>query len=154
MTLPHFLDGLPMWLSGIESDCQFRRGEFYPWAGKLPGRGKCQLTPVFLPGKFHGQWSLVRSVESQRVRHNWVTTTFHTKMTLFCGVRLWLLTVTPGNTPTGQKSYSATASCQHHVSPEGEALVFSPNFLQCLFAFTTWIILTKPNKAWRNTLLV
>ena len=55
MTLPHFLDGLPMWLSGIESDCQFRRGEFYPWAGKLPGRGKCQLTPVFLPGKSHGQ---------------------------------------------------------------------------------------------------
>ena len=31
---------------------------FQPWVGKIPWRRKWQPTPVFLPGKFHGQWSL------------------------------------------------------------------------------------------------
>ena len=31
--------GLPRWLSGKESSCQCRRGEFNPWAGKIPGKG-------------------------------------------------------------------------------------------------------------------
>ena len=30
-----------------------------PGLGRLPGRGKWQPTPVFLPGKFHGQRCLV-----------------------------------------------------------------------------------------------
>ena len=30
---------------------------FNPWVGKIPGDG--QPTPVFLPGEFHGQRSLV-----------------------------------------------------------------------------------------------
>ena len=32
---------------------------FDPWVGKIPWRGKWQPTPVFLPGEFHGQRSLV-----------------------------------------------------------------------------------------------
>ena len=36
-----------------------RRCEFDPWVGKLPWRGRWQLTPVFLPGKCQGQRSLV-----------------------------------------------------------------------------------------------
>ena len=32
---------------------------FDPWVGKIPWRRKWQPTPVFLPGKFHGQRSLV-----------------------------------------------------------------------------------------------
>ena len=31
---------------------------FNPWVGKIPWRRKWQLTPIFLPGKFHGQGSL------------------------------------------------------------------------------------------------
>ena len=31
---------------------------FDPWVGKIPWRRKWQLTPVFLPGKFHGRRSL------------------------------------------------------------------------------------------------
>ena len=31
----------------------------HPWVGKIPCRRKWQPTPVFLPGKFHGQRSLV-----------------------------------------------------------------------------------------------
>ena len=49
---------LPQWLSGKESICQCRRPKFDPWAGKIPWRRKWQPTPVFLPGKFHGQRSL------------------------------------------------------------------------------------------------
>ena len=29
-----------------------------PWVGKIPWRREWQLTPVFLPGEFHGQRSL------------------------------------------------------------------------------------------------
>ena len=32
---------------------------FDPWVGKIPWRRKWQPTPVLLPGKFHGQRSLV-----------------------------------------------------------------------------------------------
>ena len=32
---------------------------FHPWVGKIPWRRQWQPTPVFLPGKFHGQRSLV-----------------------------------------------------------------------------------------------
>ena len=29
--------------------------EMHPWIRKIPQRRKCQPTPVFLPGEFHGQ---------------------------------------------------------------------------------------------------
>ena len=48
--------GLP---SGEESACQCRRHRLDPWVGKIPWRRKWQPAPVFLPGKFHGQRSLV-----------------------------------------------------------------------------------------------
>ena len=51
--------GLPWWLSGEESACQCKRGWFSPWVWKIPCRRKWQPTPVFWPGKFHGQKSLV-----------------------------------------------------------------------------------------------
>ena len=37
---------------------QCRRPRFYPRMGKIPWRRKWQPTPVFLPGKSHGQRSL------------------------------------------------------------------------------------------------
>ena len=39
--------------------CQCRRHRFDPWFGKMPRRRKWQPTPVVLPGKSHGQGSLV-----------------------------------------------------------------------------------------------
>jgi len=54
--------GTPRWLSGKESTCQcrrHRRGGFDLWVEKIPWRRKWQPTPVFLPGKSHGQRSLV-----------------------------------------------------------------------------------------------
>ena len=46
------------WLSGKESTCQCRRCELDPWIRKISWRRKWQPTPVFLPGKSHGQRSL------------------------------------------------------------------------------------------------
>ena len=54
--------GVPGGSSGKESACQYRRCRrhgFDPWVGKVLWRRKWQPTPVFLPGKSHGQRSLV-----------------------------------------------------------------------------------------------
>ena len=54
---------------GHETHCRFD-----PWVRKMPWRRKWQPTPVFLPGKFHRQKSLVGySTGLQRVGHDWAT---------------------------------------------------------------------------------
>ena len=75
------LSGLPWWLSGKESTCQCRRPGPDPLVGKMPWRRKWQPTPVFLPGKFHGQRSLVgysprgrKRVDITTLRLNTITT--------------------------------------------------------------------------------
>ena len=50
---------LPWWLRQWSVCLQCRRPGFNPWVGKIPWRRKWQPTPVLLPGKFHGQRSLV-----------------------------------------------------------------------------------------------
>ena len=47
--------GFPGSSEAEESGCQCRRHRFDPWVGKIPWRRKWQPTPVFLPGKSHGQ---------------------------------------------------------------------------------------------------
>ena len=62
-----YWNGLPRWLRGKESPCQCRRRKrcaFDPWIRKIPWRKKWQPTIIFLPGKSHGQWSLVGYKES------------------------------------------------------------------------------------------
>ena len=49
----------PMWHSGKESTCQRRRRCFDPQVRNIPWSKKWQPAPAFLPGKFHGQRSLV-----------------------------------------------------------------------------------------------
>ena len=54
--------GLPRWLNGKESTCNGGdTGDvgFSLWVGNISWRKKWQATPVFLPGKSHGQRSLV-----------------------------------------------------------------------------------------------
>ena len=46
-------------LGGKEPACQGRRCGFGPWVGKIPWSSKWPPTPVFLPGKYQGQRSLV-----------------------------------------------------------------------------------------------
>ena len=72
LTQPSLESALPRWLSNKESACQCRTCRFYPWVRKIPSRRKWQPTPLFLPGKSHGQRSLVGySPWGRRVRHDW-----------------------------------------------------------------------------------
>ena len=51
--------GLPWWLRWLGVCLQCGRPGFDPWVGKIHWRRKWQSTPVLLPGKSHGQRSLV-----------------------------------------------------------------------------------------------
>ena len=56
------MQGFPGGASGKEPTCQCRRLKrrgFDPWVGKIPWSRKWQPTPVFLPGKSHGQRNLM-----------------------------------------------------------------------------------------------
>ena len=71
--------GFPGTTSGIEPACQCRRRKrhgFDPWVRKIPWRREWP-TPVFLPGEFSGQRSLVgcHPWDCKRVRHDWATNT-------------------------------------------------------------------------------
>ena len=44
-----------------------------PWVWKMSWRREWLPTPIFLPGKFHGQ--RLQSIKSQRVGHDWTTKT-------------------------------------------------------------------------------
>ena len=55
----HPRNGIPRWYSGKESACQFRRCRFDPWVRKISWSRNWPPAPIFLPGKFHGQKSLV-----------------------------------------------------------------------------------------------
>ena len=57
-TTLHWPDRRCRWLSGGESACQCKRPRFNSRVGKIPWRRKWHPTPVFLPGKSHGQRSL------------------------------------------------------------------------------------------------
>ena len=53
--------------SGTEPSCQCRRHKrcrFDPWGRRFPWRGTWQPTPVFLPGKSHGQRSVAGYIQS------------------------------------------------------------------------------------------
>ena len=51
--------GFPSGSDSKASVCNAGDLGFDPWVGKIPWRRKRQPTPVFLPGKSHGPWSLV-----------------------------------------------------------------------------------------------
>ena len=44
---------------GKESECNARDPGFNPWVRKIPWRREWLPTPIFLPGEFHGERSLV-----------------------------------------------------------------------------------------------
>ena len=56
----------------VKHHLQCGRPRLDPWVRKIPWRRKWQLTPVFLPGKSHGQICLVgcSSWGRKRVGHN------------------------------------------------------------------------------------
>ena len=80
--------GLPLG-SVVKTHLQCRRRGFDPWFRKIPWRRKWQPTPVFMPGKSHGQRSLVgyslRGCESRTWLKGWACThgRNHLRQTLF-----------------------------------------------------------------------
>ena len=70
---------LSQWLNGDEPACaagDAGGAGSVPGLGKSPWREKWQPAPVFLPGEFHGQWSLVgfspwNGKESDMTQHTW-----------------------------------------------------------------------------------
>ena len=68
--------GLPRCMSGKKPTCQYRIHGFSLWVGKVPEEGNtADPTPIFLPGKSHGQRSLAGSSSwgHKRVRHDLAT---------------------------------------------------------------------------------
>ena len=68
---------LPWYFWQLRICLQCRRPWINPWIRKILWRSEWQPSPVFLPGEFHGQRSLMGySPWSLRVGHNWMTNTF------------------------------------------------------------------------------
>ena len=78
--------------SGKESAGQCRRHGFDPSLRKIPWSRKQQPTPVFLPGDFHGQrslmsyslWGCNESDMTERLTH---TSSIHNLLHVWCKVR-------------------------------------------------------------------
>ena len=74
------------WLRQSRICLQYRRPRFKPWVRKIPWRRKWLLTPVFLPGKFHGGRSLAsynpRGCKSSDMTE-WLTLSSYLKYVIF-----------------------------------------------------------------------
>ena len=72
--------------NGKEPVCQCRRYKgqgFDPWVGKIPSRRAWQPTPIFLPGKAHGQRSLADASSAKSTTSSGVTELDTTEMTCY-----------------------------------------------------------------------
>ena len=73
--------------NGKEPTCQCRRNNrcgFDPWVGKILWSRKRQPTPVFLPGEFHGQRSLMCYSPWGHKESGMTEATYHTHITKIC----------------------------------------------------------------------
>ena len=82
-TIPSNLNAALRWLRWSRICLQCGTSQFDPCVGKIPWRREWLPTPVFLPGEFHRQRSLVSySPWCHRLKHNWGTNTFTLIITL------------------------------------------------------------------------
>ena len=139
--LAPILKPIPIDFSAKESTCQCRRYRFNPWVGKIPWRRKWQLAPVFLPGKLHGQRSLVGySLQNHtRVRRDFATTTpiitpipicwllrFHLKSSNSVPFRPWLIHLYLISASVGH--VCKAAACRTSQEPPEEVSFFLLHF--------------------------
>ena len=100
---------LPRWRHGKESARQCRgrkRPGFNPWVRKIPWSREWQPSPVFLPGKFHGQRTPVHGVTKSQTRLN-----THTHLASPCERRLSPnKTKVPAPTPRKEESCLQTSA--------------------------------------------
>ena len=107
---------LPRWLGRWRICLQCRGPRFDPWVRKIPWRREWQ-PPVFLPGEFHGQRSLVgyRPWSHKRVNPSkWLTLSlwqFLTKLTIFLLYKSVIQQSHFGIYPRELKTYLHTKTC-------------------------------------------
>ena len=98
---------------------QCRRPAFDPWVGKIPWRRKWQPTPVFLPGKSHGQRSLagysLRGCKESDTTEQ--LTRYLTPNSAFLSYILLLEEVIPG--PSGCQALSLVRGSGEKDTPTG-----------------------------------
>ena len=82
--------GLPRCFGDKQSTCKCRKRGFSPWVRKIVWRRQWEPTPVFLPGKSHGQGSLVGYSPWGCIRVGWdlVAKQQQTTATSSCFTRL------------------------------------------------------------------
>ena len=90
--------GFPSGSAGKEPACQCKRHKrlrFNPWVRKTPWRRKWQPTPVFLPGEFHGQKSLVGYSPGDHEESIECVRTGHVRLWFSLSVKMLTYTLTP-----------------------------------------------------------
>ena len=111
--------GLPKWHSGKESTCQcrrYKRCEFDPQVRKVSWSRIWQPAPVFLPGKFLGQRSLVDySPCDHRFGHDWSHTHWQ-----FCLKRILSLAATWVALADLDRSHSSNTSFTDEILGAGK----------------------------------
>ena len=103
--------GLPRWLSGKESTCQYRIRRFNPWVGKMPWRRKWQPTSILAwripwteePGGLQSRGSQSRTRLKRLVTHE-------RPPKPRCPLKPGLIPSPPASTL--QPSWSLPSSCQ------------------------------------------
>ena len=106
-----------------------KRPEFNPWVKKIPWRRKWQLTPVFLPGKFHKQ----RSMEgySPWGRKESDTTEYaHTHTHTHTRVCVWVF--------WAQHLESCISNCHYYDKDKGNARCYEIAQLEDLILSMGW----------------
>ena len=94
---------------------QCRRPGFNFWVGRFPWRREWKPTPVFLPGKFHGQKSLARYspwCRKELDMNEWLTLTlFFTEAEVGGNTQIWFLLIS-------SVLYAEFLSCTSGPCPE------------------------------------
>ena len=118
-----------------ESTCQHRRPGFDSWIRRIPWSRKWQPTPVFLPGKLHGQRSLVGYSPWGRRESDMTECTPCTQLiyTLIKPqqVRLWFNSFSEGQTLFQVISYWELCRCSLHWDCEGLCCMLGVTIQRC-----------------------
>ena len=85
-------------VKNLPANARHKRNRFNPWVRKIPWRRKWQPTPIFLPGKFHGQRSLAATVRG--IKDSQTRLSEHTPPQVSCKRQLGPSTLSESKSPS------------------------------------------------------